>query len=82
MLREDGFVMDDGTCARLAEQHFVMTTTTANAARVMQHLEFCHQWLLPELKVSLCSVTDQWAQIAVAGPKSRHTLRIVVDPRI
>jgi glycine cleavage system aminomethyltransferase T/NADPH-dependent 2,4-dienoyl-CoA reductase/sulfur reductase-like enzyme len=80
MLREDGFVMDDGTCARLAGQHFVMTTTTANAAKVMQHLEFCHQWLWPELKLSFCSVTDQWAQLAVAGPKSRHTLRIVVDP--
>ncbi len=41
MLREDGFVMDDGTTARLAEDHFFMTTTTANAAKVMQHLEFC-----------------------------------------
>jgi sarcosine oxidase subunit alpha len=80
MLREDGFVLDDGTCARLGEQHFVMTTTTANAAKVMQHLEFCQQWLCPELKLSFCSVTDQWAQIAVAGPKSRHTLRIIVDP--
>jgi glycine cleavage system aminomethyltransferase T/NADPH-dependent 2,4-dienoyl-CoA reductase/sulfur reductase-like enzyme len=79
MLREDGFVMDDGTCARLGEDHFVMTTTTANAAKVMQHLEFCHQWLWPELQVSFCSVTDQWAQIAVAGPKSRDTLREVVD---
>ena len=80
MLREDGFVMDDGTCARLGEQHFVMTTTTVNAQKVSQHLEFCHQWLWPELRVSFCSVTDQWAQIAVAGPKSRHVLRIVVDP--
>jgi sarcosine oxidase subunit alpha len=81
MLREDGFVMDDGTCARLGEQHFIMTTTTANAAKVMQHLEFCHQWLWPELNVNFISVTDQWAQIAVAGPKSRDTLRSVVDPQ-
>jgi sarcosine oxidase subunit alpha len=81
MLREDGFVMDDGTTARIGPTHFVMTTTTANAAKVFQHLEFCHQWLWPELDVSFCSVTDQWAQIAVAGPKSRHTLRIVVDPQ-
>ena len=80
MLREDGFVMDDGTTTRLAPTHFVMTTTTANAAKVFQHLEFCHQWLWPELDVNFCSVTDQWAQIAVAGPKSRHTLRIIVDP--
>ena len=80
MLREDGFVMDDGTCARLTEQHFVMTTTTANAAKVMQHLEFSHQWLWPELRLSFVSVTDQWAQIAIAGPRSRDTLRNVIDP--
>jgi sarcosine oxidase subunit alpha len=80
MLREDGFVMDDGTTARLADNHYVMTTTTANAAKVFQHLEFCHQWLWPELDVSLISVTDQWAQIALAGPKSRVVLQKIVDP--
>ena len=79
MLREDGFVMDDGTCARLGEHHYVMTTTTANAAKVMQHLEFCHQILWPELDVAFISVTDQWAQIAVAGPKSRLVIEKIVD---
>lgn len=79
MLREDGMVMDDGTTARLGEQHFVMTTTTANAAKVMQHLEFCSQVLWPELDVTFISVTDQWAQIAVAGPDSRATLAKLVD---
>ncbi|MGE4481256.1 2Fe-2S iron-sulfur cluster-binding protein [Acidocella sp.] len=79
MLREDGMAMDDGTTARLGETHFVMTTTTANAGRVMQHLEFCAQVLWPELDVSLISVTDQWGQIAVAGPKSTATLAKIVD---
>jgi len=79
MLREDGFVMDDGTCARLSDHHFVMTTTTANAAKVMQHLEFCHQILWPELDVSFISVTDQWAQIAIAGPQSRDVLAKLID---
>lgn len=79
MLREDGFVMDDGTTARLGETHFVMTTTTANAAKVMQHLEFCSQVLWPALDVSLISVTDQWGQIAVAGPQSRAVLAKLVD---
>lgn len=79
MLREDGMAMDDGTTARLGETHFVMTTTTANAGRVMQHLEFCAQVLWPELDVSLISVTDQWGQIAVAGPKSNATLAKLVD---
>jgi glycine cleavage system aminomethyltransferase T len=80
MLREDGFVLDDGTAARLAEDHYFMTTTTANAVRVMQHLEFCQQVLWPELDVQLVSVTEQWAQFAVAGARARDVLRAVVDP--
>ena len=81
MLREDGFVMDDGTTARLAEDVFVITTTTANATRVMQHMEFCHQWLWPELDVQFTSVSEQWAQYSIAGPRSRDVLRQVVDPQ-
>ena len=80
MLREDGFVMDDGTTARLAEDHYFMTTTTANAVKVMQHLEFCHQVLWPELDVQMVSVTEHWAQYAVAGPRARDVLQAVVDP--
>ena len=79
MLREDGFVLDDGTTARLAEDHYFMTTTTANAAKVMQHLEFCQQCLWPELDVETVSVTEQWAQFAVAGPRARDVLQGVVD---
>jgi len=82
MLREDGFVMDDGTCARLADTHYLMTTTTANAGKVMQHLEFCSQVLWPELDVSFISVTDQWAQVAVAGPRARDTLAKLTDADI
>jgi methylglutamate dehydrogenase subunit C len=80
MLREDGFVMDDGTTSRLGEAHFLMTTTTANAAKVMQHLEFCHQVLWPALDLAMVSVSEQWAQFSIAGPRSRDVLRAVVDP--
>ena len=79
MLREDGFVMDDGTTARLAENHFLMTTTTANAVGVFRHLEFCRQCLWPELDVHLISATEQWAQYAIAGPNSRRLLESIVD---
>jgi sarcosine oxidase subunit alpha len=79
MLREDGIVYDDGTTSRLAEDHYVMTTTTANAAKVMAQMEFAHQALFPELDVTYVSVTEQWAQMAVAGPKSRATLQKIVD---
>ena len=81
MLREDGFVMDDGTTSRLAPERFVMTTTTAQAGRVMQHLEFCHQVLWPELDVQMVSVSEQWAQFSIAGPRSRAVLRKLVDER-
>jgi sarcosine oxidase subunit alpha len=80
MLREDGFILDDGTTSRLGDTHFLLTTTTANAAKVMAHLEFCHQVLWPRLDVCMVSVSEQWAQFAVAGPRSRDVLRGVIDP--
>lgn len=80
MLREDGIVMDDGTAARLAEDNFVVTTTTANAVGVYRHMEFCRQCLWPDLDVQLISTTEAWAQYAVAGPNARKLLQKIVDP--
>ncbi len=74
MLREDGMVLDDGTVARLGDNHFYITTTTAAAGKVMDHLERYAQVIWPQLRVRLTSVTDQFGAIAVAGPKSRMLL--------
>ncbi|MCC7275865.1 MAG: sarcosine oxidase subunit alpha family protein [Alphaproteobacteria bacterium] len=74
MLREDGMVFDDGTTTRLAEDHFFVTTTTANAARVMEHMDLYAQTVWPDLDVQYCSVTDQWASMSIAGPKARSTV--------
>ncbi|MGV6811085.1 MAG: sarcosine oxidase subunit alpha family protein [Brevirhabdus sp.] len=82
MLREDGHVMDDGTCARLGESHYLMTTTTAAAGEVMRHLEYVHQCLRPELDVTMISATDHWAQFAVAGPRSRDLLNDLLETPI
>jgi glycine cleavage system aminomethyltransferase T len=82
MLREDGMIYDDGTTSRLEENRYFMTTTTAYAAGVMNHLEFCSQAIWPELDVRLASVTDQWAQMAIAGPKSRTILERIVDTEL
>lgn len=79
MLREDGHVMDDGTAARLSDHHFLMTTTTVAAGQVMRHLEFVHQALRPDWDVSFTSVTEHWAQFAVAGPKSRDVLNTLLE---
>ncbi|MER9469361.1 sarcosine oxidase subunit alpha family protein [Mesorhizobium sp. M0482] len=79
MLREDGHVFDDGTCARVAEDHFVVTTTTAQAGPVYRHIEFVRQCLWPQLDVQLISTTDAWAQFSVAGPNARKLLERIVD---
>ena len=75
MLREDGIVMDDGTTTRIAENHYHMTTTTAQAANVLSHLEYYLQLVWPELNVNVVSTTEQWAGAAIAGPKSRNLLQ-------
>jgi len=79
MLREDGFVFDDGTTARLGETHYVMSTTTANAEGVMEHLEYCTQVLRPDLDVQFASITEQWAQFSIAGPRARHLVEAFID---
>ena len=79
MLREDGMVYDDGTVSRLAEEHFLVTTTTAMAGGVLSHMEFAAQALWPELKVRFLSVSDQWAQMSLAGPKARTILQAVIE---
>ena len=75
MLREDGMVFDDGTTTRIAENHFHMTTTTAQAANVLSHLEYYLQVVWPALDVNVLSTTEQWAGAAIAGPKSRELLQ-------
>ncbi len=82
MLREDGLVMDDGTVARLADLHYLVTTTTGAAGQVMAHMEFCSQCLWPELDVHFTSVTEQWAQFAVAGPLARELLNGLLETPI
>ncbi len=79
MCKEDGMVFDDGVTACLADNHFLMTTTTGGAARVLQWLELYHQTEWPELKVYFTSVTDHWATMTLSGPKSRELLSKVTD---
>jgi sarcosine oxidase subunit alpha len=78
MLREDGLAFDDGTTWRLGEQDFLMTTTTANAGKVMQHLEYFLDVIWPDLKVTVTSVTDEWAGAAIGGPNARAILAACV----
>jgi sarcosine oxidase subunit alpha len=79
MLREDGFVYDDGVVGRLAEDRFHVTTTTGGAPRVMNHMEDYLQTEFPHLKVWLTSTTEQWAVIAVQGPKAREIIEPLLE---
>ena len=71
---EDGFIYDDGVVGRLAPDRFHVTTTTGGAPRVMHHMEDYLQTEFPHLNVWLTSITEQWAVIAVQGPKSRDII--------
>ncbi len=74
MLREDGIVMDDGTVARLEHDRFLISTTTANAGKIQSQFEWLLQVAWPELRCHAVSVTEQFAQFAMAGPQSRAVL--------
>jgi sarcosine oxidase subunit alpha len=72
MLREDGYVYDDGIVACLAPERFHVTTTTGGAARVLAYMEDYLQTEWSELQVYLTSITEQYAVIAVQGPKTER----------
>jgi sarcosine oxidase subunit alpha len=76
MLNDDGIVLDDGTTTRISETQFYMTTTTAQAGEVMSWLEFLLQTQWTDLKVHVASLTDEWAGMAISGPKSRQALEL------
>jgi sarcosine oxidase subunit alpha len=79
MLNEQGFIMDDGVGARMAVDRFHVTTTTGGASRVLHHMEDYLQTEFPHLKVWLTSTTEQWAVIAVQGPRARNLIAPFVE---
>ncbi|MEO8858242.1 MAG: sarcosine oxidase subunit alpha family protein [Burkholderiaceae bacterium] len=77
MLDENGMVFDDGVTARIGPDHFLMTTTTGGAARVLGWMERWVQTEWPDMRVYMTSVTDHLSTFAVVGPKSRDVVRKV-----
>ncbi|HEV8029900.1 MAG TPA: sarcosine oxidase subunit alpha family protein [Stellaceae bacterium] len=74
MCRDDGMVFDDGVGTRLAQARFFITTTTGNAAAVLDWLEEWLQTEWPDLEVFCTSVTEQWANATLVGPRAREVL--------
>jgi sarcosine oxidase, subunit alpha len=79
MLSEAGFLMDDGVIARLKPDRFHVTTTTGGAPRVLAHMEDYLQTEFTDLRVWLTSTTEQWATIAVQGPRARETIAPLIE---
>jgi sarcosine oxidase subunit alpha len=79
LLREDGFILDDGVVARTAEERFHVTTTTGGAAGVLALMEDYLQTEWSDLSVWLTSTTEQWAVIAVQGPAARTVLQPLIE---
>lgn len=79
MLKEDGYILDDGVVARISPECFHVTTTTGGAARVLAHMEDYLQTEWPDLQVFLTSTTEQWAVIALQGPKARQVIEPLVE---
>jgi methylglutamate dehydrogenase subunit C len=74
MLREDGLVFDDGTVWRLAEDRYLLTSSTGGADRMATHISYVRQVLHPELRVSAVNVQEHFAGIAVAGPQAKAVI--------
>ncbi len=79
MLSEAGFLMDDGVIARLQPDRFHVTTTTGGSPRVLAHMEDYLQTEFTDLRVWLTSTTEQWATIAVQGPRARETIAPLIE---
>jgi sarcosine oxidase subunit alpha len=74
MLNELGVVIDDGVCARLAEDHFLVGTSSAGADRITAWLEEWLQCEFPDFDVLVASVTTSWSVITLTGPRARALL--------
>ena len=79
MLKEDGMIFDDGVCACLGDNHYLMFTTTGGAAGVLAWLELWQQTEWPDLKVYFTSVTDHWSTATISGPNARKVLAKLCD---
>jgi sarcosine oxidase subunit alpha len=75
MLNEDGIIFDDGVTFKLADNHYFMSTSTGNADAVNQHMESFLQTHRPDWRVKITTITTQWANATLCGPKAREMMQ-------
>jgi sarcosine oxidase subunit alpha len=81
MCRDDGMVFDDGVGTRLAADRFFITTTSGNAGAVLDWFEEWLQTEWPELDVFCTSLTEEFANATLVGPRVRDVLAVLA-PRL
>ena len=74
MLGEDGMIMDDGIICKINDKHFIATTTSSGAPKVLAHMEEFLQTEWPHLQVYLNSITEQFTTFNISGPKTREII--------
>jgi len=75
MLSEDGRILDDGVTFKLAENHYFMSTSTGHADAVYQHMEYFLQTQRPDWQVRITTLTTQWANATICGPRAREVMQ-------
>tara|TARA_B110000977_G_scaffold33478_1_gene44617 strand:+ start:162 stop:3140 length:2979 start_codon:yes stop_codon:yes gene_type:complete len=79
MLGEDGMIMDDGIISKINDSHFIATTTTGGAAKVLSHMEEFSQTEWPHLNVFMNSITEQFCTFNISGPNTRLIMEKVFE---
>ncbi|MEM7429462.1 MAG: aminomethyltransferase family protein, partial [Pseudomonadota bacterium] len=74
MLSDDGLIIDDGVTFKLADDHYLMTTSTGHADAINQHMEHFLQIERPDWDVKLTTVTTQWSNATICGPRAREVM--------
>ncbi len=74
MLSDDGLIMDDGVVFRLDEHRWLVSTSTGHADVINQHMEKVLQFDHPDWQVFITTVTSQWNNATICGPKARDLM--------
>ncbi len=75
MLSDDGLILDDGVVLRLDAHRWLLSTSTGHADAVNQHMEKLLQTEFPDWQVMITTVTSQWNNATICGPRSRDVIR-------
>jgi len=74
MLSDDGLILDDGVALRLSTHRWIISTSTGHADAINSHMEELLQTRFPDWNVFVTTVTSQWNNATICGPKAREVM--------